>query len=85
MSNVSREFLRLWGTLQSIQLRSGQDDVISWRWEHSGHYLSKLAYKAAFLGSLVFPCAEAIWTAQAPLKCKFFLWLVAHRRYWTGD
>lgn len=84
-SKVSVNCFASGGALQSIQLRPGQEDVISWRWEPSGHYSSKSACKTFFLGSLVFPCAEAIWKARAPLKCKLFLWLAVHRRCWTAD
>ena len=56
-----------------------------WRWEPSGCYSAKSAYRAFFAGSLKFPCAEAIWKASAPLKCKIFIWLVIRRRCWTAD
>jgi hypothetical protein len=28
---------------------------------------------------------EKIWKSWAPGKCSFFMWLVAHDRYWTAD
>lgn len=40
---------------------------------------------AFFVGSLGFPCAEAIWKVHAPLKCKIFIWLAIRRRCWTAD
>lgn len=79
------EFLRLWDTLQSIQLSQEEIDTVLWRWEASGCYFAKLAYRAFFVGSLQFPCAEAIWKARASLKCKIFIQLAVCCRYWTTN
>lgn len=79
------EFLRLWDTLQPIQLSQDEIDSVLWQWEPSGCYSAKSAYRAFFVGSIGFPCAKAIWKARAPLKCKIFLWLAIRRRCWTAD
>ncbi|KAL5647884.1 hypothetical protein ACJX0J_042239, partial [Zea mays] len=36
------------------------------------------AYDGLFIGS-------QIWKTWAPPKCRFFLWLVAHKKCWTTD
>jgi hypothetical protein len=38
-----------------------------------------------FMASAKFACAKPIWKSKAPMKCKFFMWLVVHRRCLTAD
>ncbi|WVZ58587.1 hypothetical protein U9M48_008845, partial [Paspalum notatum var. saurae] len=45
----------------------------------------KSAYAAFFLGSVGLSGWKRIRKGWAPLKCKFFLWLVKHNRCWTAD
>ena len=73
------DFLRIWDLLQSPQLSPDKADTMLWRWEPAGCYSSKSAYRAFFYGSLACPCADAIWSARAPLRCKIFVWLAIHR------
>lgn len=37
------------------------------------------------MGRTIFRPWERIWKSWAPAKCRFFLWLVAHKRCWTSD
>lgn len=68
-----------------MQLHQGEVDSVLWRWESPGCYSSKSAYRAFFIGSIRFSCAEDIWRARVPLKCKIFVWLAIRRRCWTTD
>lgn len=79
------EYLRLWDRLQNFSTVAGQQDVVHWRWEASGFYSSRSAYKALFVGTSLFACNEALWRSWAPLKCKIFTWLAIRRRCWTAD
>lgn len=77
--------MQLGNRLQQIRLAPEEIDSVCWRWDSLGHYSAKSAYGAFFTGSTRFPCAEAIWKARAPLKCKVFMWLAIRRRCWTAD
>jgi hypothetical protein len=35
------------------------------------------------MGKILFRPWERIWKTWTPAKCRFFLWLVAHKRCWT--
>jgi len=39
----------------------------------------------SFEGLVKFGPWRRIWRAWAPMRCKFFLWLVQHNRCWTAD
>lgn len=84
-AQVVEEVLRLGNRLQQFCLSQGEVDSVSWCWETSGHYSAKSAYEAFFTGSIRFPCADAIWKAQASLKYKVFMWLAIRRRCSTAD
>ena len=60
-------------------------DQHSWRLSKSGSYSSKSAYEAFFIGTIRFAPWKRIWKSWAPLKCKFFIWLVLNNRCWTTD
>jgi hypothetical protein len=51
----------------------------------NGQYSTKAAYEGLFIGSVEFEPFERIWKTWAPPKCRFFLWLVAHKKCWTAD
>jgi hypothetical protein len=40
---------------------------------------------AMFFGSTLMLGAKLIWKTAAPLKVRFFFWLVVHERCWTAD
>lgn len=79
-----REYLKLWSLLQNAGCNPSEQDVICWKWDSSGQYSSKSAYRALFLGRVPFQSAP-IWKSLAPPRCRFFLWLVALDRCWTAD
>lgn len=84
-AHAVEEVLLLGNRLQQIRLAQDEVDSVCWCWEPSSHYSAKSAYGAFFAGSIRFPCAEAIWKAWAPLKCKVFMWLAVRRWCWTAD
>jgi hypothetical protein len=82
---VISEFLHLWDILASFELQEGVDDNHFWRLAASGKYSAKEAYEILFLGSIGFQPFKRIWKTWAPPKCRFFLWLAAHKKCWTAD
>ena len=61
------------------------DDSHVWRLSTNRKYSAKSAYEGMFLGAIPFRPWEMIWKSWAPGKCRFFMWLVAHKRCWTVD
>jgi hypothetical protein len=82
---VIAEFLTLWDALRSVELQPEKGDTHIFRLANSGKYSAKAAYESLFLGSTQFEPCERIWHSWPPTKCKFFMWLVAHKRCWTAD
>lgn len=64
---------------------SQEDDIHVWRFEGSGQYTAKSAYRAFFNGAVLFEPWRRIWKTWAPAKCKTFLWLAVRNRCWTAD
>ena len=79
------EYLRLWDILFDFQLHPDSEDKHIWRFSADGQYYAKSAYEGFFLGSTRFGPWEKVWKTWAPPKCRFFMWLVAHKRCWTAD
>jgi hypothetical protein len=79
------EFFLLWQRLAAIALVPDQEDVLVWLWSGDGHYSSKSAYEAFFVGAVKAPIVEDIWRSRAPYSCKFFAWLAAKNRCWKAD
>lgn len=77
------EYFKLWDCLRSVQL-SEEPDSLSWRWETSGEYSSRSAYRVLFFGRTRLQ-HKPIWQSLAPPRCRYFLWLVALNRCWTAD
>ncbi|GLT59681.1 hypothetical protein SLA2020_324880 [Shorea laevis] len=64
------------GTLSQVQLKQGQEDYWSWRWEKKGEYTTRSAYyqitqsqSAQDIG-----CINLIWKSTAPLKVAALAW-----------
>jgi hypothetical protein len=79
------DFLRLWDLVAQVVLYPDKEDKHIFRLAVNGKYSTKAAYKGVFLGSVEFEPFERIWKTWAPPKCRFFLWLVAHKKCWTAD
>jgi hypothetical protein len=82
---VLLEFLNLCHLIDEVPLQFGVEDKHIWRLSTSSKYSAKSAYNTLFQGSIPFNGWERIWKSWAPNKCHFFLWLIAHNRYWTTD
>jgi hypothetical protein len=79
------DFLRLWDLVAQVDLYPEKEDKHIFRLAANGKYSAKAAYEGLFLGSVEFEPFEQIWKTWAPPKCRFFLWLVAHKKCWTTD
>lgn len=77
--------INLWERLQVFALQPGREDQFILKWISSGQYSVASAYRAFFHGLVYFPCVKQLWKARAPLKCKFFVWLVLHKHCWAAD
>ncbi|WVZ97140.1 hypothetical protein U9M48_042695 [Paspalum notatum var. saurae] len=78
------EYLQLWNLVDEM-LQPDTDDKHVWRLSRHATYSSKSAYDAFFVGSITFGPWRRVWKTWAPLKCKFFAWLVIKNRVWTAD
>jgi hypothetical protein len=79
------EYLNLWELVDELTLQPDINDQLTWKLTCSGHYTSKSAYIAFFLGSEKFVPWKRVWKSWAPLRCKFFIWLAVKNRCWTVD
>ena len=75
----------LWEETRSFILNPGSEDAWTWTWEPNGIYTAKSVYAAHFAANTNCEAAKAIWESRAPLKIKFFAWLLFRRRVWTAD
>jgi hypothetical protein len=71
---VISQFLLIWDAALRIQLLPGVRDRLVWRWTSDQRYSARSAYQAFFFGQHSFACADLLWHAKGPAKCKFFLW-----------
>jgi hypothetical protein len=78
------EYLHIWDIMQEIEL-SNEDDRHIWRFEKTGKFFSKSAYRAFFNGAITFEPCKRFWKTCSPVKCKVFLWLAIRNRCWTTD
>jgi len=78
------EYLELWDAISDVHLSSSAD-IHRWKFESSGFFSSRSAYKAFFVGAIKFEPWKRLWKSWAPNKCKIFLWLAIHNRCWTAD
>jgi hypothetical protein len=60
-------------------------NLIKRKFTLSGLHTAHSAYQAQFCGSTRTNFNNIVWRAWAPLKCKFFSWLVVQNRVWTAD
>ncbi|XP_039855235.1 uncharacterized protein LOC120713315 [Panicum virgatum] len=83
------EYLDLWDVLTDVILHvlvvNTTDDTHHWKFEASGNFSSKSAYRAFFAGSVSFEPWKRLWKSWAPSKCKTFIWLAIRNRCWTAD
>ncbi|GJN24972.1 hypothetical protein PR202_gb12751 [Eleusine coracana subsp. coracana] len=82
---VIEEFMALCNVIAEFTLQPGTLDSHHWKLVSIGRYSAKSTYEALFQGSVLFEPCDRIWKTWSPPKCKFFMWLVAHIRFWTAD
>jgi hypothetical protein len=73
------EYLHTWDILQEIVL-SNEEDQHVWKFDKSGVFSSKSAYRAFFNGAITFEPWKRLWKTW-----KVFLWLAIRNRCWTAD
>jgi hypothetical protein len=78
------EYLELWEILSGFNLHD-TDDIHHWRFEASGIFSTRSAYRNFFVGSISFEPWKRLWKSWAPSKCKTFVWLAIQNRCWTVD
>jgi hypothetical protein len=78
------EYFHLWDALSEFELSTDQDRHV-WKWESSGKFSTKSAYRAFHNGSTTFEPWRRLWKSWAPAKCKVFLWLAIRNKCWTAD
>jgi hypothetical protein len=79
------QYLHLWDVVEQVALNAGQPDEAIWRCSSNGDFSVSSAYSLFFIARTRFACAKPIWKSKAPMKCKFFMWLVVHKRCLTAD
>lgn len=68
-----------------MELQEGIDDAIAWRWTPNGSYSANSAYRIQFVGGIQDNRSDFFWKAKIENKCKFFGWLMIHRKILTAD
>jgi hypothetical protein len=78
------EYLELWDAILDFQPNNTEDQH-HWKFESSGTFSTRSAYRAFFVGAIHFEPWKQLWKGWAPNKCKIFIWLAIHNRCWTAD
>jgi hypothetical protein len=80
-----REYVDLWEGIQLIQCDPDVEDQITWRWTQTGEYTTKSAYHIQFQGRTKTRNIGTIWKAKTEPKCRFFAWILLHRKILTAS
>lgn len=83
-STCDCQYLFIWHIVSGIHLSETSDRFI-WRWEPSGTYSARSAYRCFFIWQTEVLGARQLWKTRAPNKCRFFFWLLIHNRCWTSE
>jgi len=78
------EYLELWDALAEFAVNDTKD-LHHWKFEASGTFSTRSAYRAFFEGAIGFEPWKRLWKSWAPSKCKTFVWLAIRNRCWTAD
>ena len=72
--------------VQEVVLQPKVSDKHKWKFEASGDFSTKSAYRAFFNGVILFEPCRLIWGSWAPRKCKFFATVLAPTAlsFWTS-
>lgn len=57
-----------------VRLRHDTADSVTWRWTTNDMFSSATAYATQFEGRTRFDEQQLLWSADAPLKCRIFVW-----------
>ena len=80
-----REYANLWEQISLLERNLDIDDEIIWRWTSDGNYTTKSAYRIQFVGHTRRQSITPIWKAKAEPKCKFFAWILLHKKILTAN
>jgi len=80
-----RKYASLWEQISLLDRNPNSDDKIIWRWMSDGNYTTKSAYRIQFVGQARRQSIMPIWKAKAEPKCKFFAWILLHRKILTAN
>ena len=80
-----REYASLWEQISLLDRNPDMEDEIIWRWTSDGEYTTKSAYRIQFVGQAGRQSITPIWKAKAEPKCKFFAWILLHRKILTAN
>ena len=58
-------------------------DTICWKWTSNRVFTTASAYRSFFIGQHPVEGAKLLRKTRVLAKCKFFIWLVLHDRFWT--
>lgn len=79
------DYLQPWNLLFEVVLQATIEDRHVFSISSDGNYSAKVAYEGLFMGWVYFSHYPRVWKTWALPKCRFFLWLTAHNRWWTAD
>jgi hypothetical protein len=79
------QYIEIRQQLQQVQLAPGVADKFLWRWEASGNYSCRSAYRALFYGQTTIQGATQLWKSRVRNKCRFFARLVLLCMCWTAE
>ncbi|GJM89634.1 hypothetical protein PR202_ga05842 [Eleusine coracana subsp. coracana] len=79
------QLLQLCDAVDQAIIQEGQPNEHKWLPAASGKFTTKSAYDRFMIGGVSFEPHKRLWRSWAPLKAKFFVWLVLWNRCWTSD
>jgi hypothetical protein len=80
-----REYVTLWEAIHTQEYNINTEDQIHWKWTANGEYSTQSAYRIQFQGRTKKFNIGPIWKAKTEPKCRFFAWLLLHRKILTAD
>ena len=79
------QYLWVWDMARATVLDSEAQDRLEWRMTEHRQFTVSSAYKMFFMAGIRFACYKPLWKSKAPPRCKFFMWLVIHRKCLTAE
>ena len=77
------EYFLICDLTRDIQLAENLMDTICWKWTSNRVFTTASAYRSFFIGQHPVEGAKLLRKTRVLAKCKFFIWLVLHDRFWT--